>query len=73
MAARIPGFDFYVQHHVTQIAGDNGDIAFEGIAVVRFASEADRDAWRWFVEATERRELVCPPRSAFEDMVKKLL
>lgn len=31
------------------------------------ASEADRDAWRWFVEATERRELVCPPRSAFED------
>ncbi len=42
MAARIPGFDFYVQHHVTQIAGDNGDIAFEGIAVVRFASEADR-------------------------------
>ncbi len=28
-------------------------------------SEVDSDSWRWFVEATARRELVCPPRSAF--------
>ena len=28
-------------------------------------SEVDSDAWRWFVEATARRELTCPPRSAF--------
>jgi hypothetical protein len=28
-------------------------------------AEVDRDTWRWFVEATARRELICPPRSAF--------
>lgn len=42
MAARIPGFNLYVQHHVTQVAGDDDGIAFEGIAVVRFTCEADR-------------------------------
>lgn len=42
MAARIPGFEFYVQHHVTKVVGDNDSIAFEGIAVVHFAREADR-------------------------------
>ena len=29
-------------------------------------TESHRDSWRWFVEATARRELECPPRSAFE-------
>jgi len=29
-------------------------------------AEPHRDSWRWFVEATARRELECPPRSAFE-------
>jgi HEAT repeat protein len=29
-------------------------------------SEGDRDAWRWFVEATARREFTCPARDAFE-------
>jgi len=27
--------------------------------------QSDKDAWRWFVEATARRELFCPPPSAF--------
>lgn len=42
MAARIPGFESYVQHHVTRIGGPDNGPDFEGIAVVRFASEADR-------------------------------
>lgn len=40
MAARIPGFDSYVQHHVTPL--DEEDAPFEGIAVVGFRSEDDR-------------------------------
>lgn len=45
MAARIPGFATYTQHHVTLLA-DAGSIApepFEGIAIVTYASECDRD------------------------------
>lgn len=42
MAARIPGFESYVQHHVTRTLGEADAIEFEGIAVVRFACEADR-------------------------------
>jgi hypothetical protein len=40
MAARIPGFDTYTQHHVTPLY----DIAepFEGIAIVTFKTAADR-------------------------------
>ncbi len=39
MAARIPGFDRYTQHHVTPI----GDAApFEGIAIVSYRDEANR-------------------------------
>ena len=40
MAARIPGFDSYIQHHVTP--ADAASEPFEGIAVVGFASEDDR-------------------------------
>jgi hypothetical protein len=40
MAARIPGFDFYTQHHVTPL--DPGAEAFEGIAIVTYRSEEDR-------------------------------
>lgn len=29
-------------------------------------TQGHRDAWTWFVEATARRELVCPAREAFE-------
>ena len=35
--------------------------------VAWLSSEGERDAWRWFVEATERRELFSPARAAFED------
>ncbi|CAM3994930.1 EthD domain-containing protein [Novosphingobium lubricantis] len=45
MAARIPGFASYVQHHVTPIL-DIGSVApelFEGIALVTYADEADRN------------------------------
>ena len=28
-------------------------------------SQSDKDAWRWFVDATTRRELTCPDRAAF--------
>ena len=35
--------------------------------VAWLSSEGERDAWRWFVEATERRELISPVRAAFED------
>lgn len=40
MAARIPGFESYTQHHVTPVS--NAREPFEGIAIVTFASEADR-------------------------------
>ena len=45
MAARIQGFDSYTQHHVSPVALDGGGERgpFEGIAVVRFVSESDRD------------------------------
>ena len=39
MAARIPGFETYTQYHVTPMAGDE---PFEGIAIVTYASEEDR-------------------------------
>lgn len=45
MAARIPGFESYTQHHVTPLA-DIGSVMvepFEGIAVVTFAAPDDRD------------------------------
>ncbi len=44
MAARIPGFDSYVQHHVTPIASIGSTVVepFEGIAVVTFAHPDDR-------------------------------
>lgn len=45
MAARIPGFATYTQHHVTPLT-DVGSAApepFEGIALVTYASEADRN------------------------------
>lgn len=40
MAARIPGFDCYTQHHVTPI--DVASEPFEGIAIVTYLSEDDR-------------------------------
>lgn len=40
MAARIPGFENYTQHHVTPIS--TGAVPFEGIAIVQFKCEADR-------------------------------
>jgi len=40
MAARIPGFDFYTQHHVTPVDPDTEP--FEGIAIVTYRSEEDR-------------------------------
>ncbi len=40
MAARIPGFHRYTQHHVTPI--DRHAEPFEGIAIVTYASEGDR-------------------------------
>lgn len=40
MAARIPGFDRYTQHHVTPL--DTASEAFEGIAIVTYRSEDDR-------------------------------
>ena len=40
MAARIPGFDSYTQYHVTPL--DSAQEPFEGIAIVTFATEADR-------------------------------
>ena len=44
MAARITGFDSYTQHHVSPVALGGGALGpFEGIAVVRFVSESDRD------------------------------
>lgn len=45
MAARIPGFDSYVQHHVTPMPDLGSSIVepFEGIAVVTFATPGDRD------------------------------
>lgn len=45
MAARIPGFDSYTQHHVLPMddVGSLGVEPFEGIAVVTFAGESDRD------------------------------
>jgi hypothetical protein len=55
MAARIPGFESYVQYHVTPLAGNTAATAepvagigtrmaepFEGIAIVTFADAADR-------------------------------
>ena len=39
MAARIPGFDRYTQHHVTPIGGA---APFEGIAIVSYRDAADR-------------------------------
>lgn len=45
MAARIPGFDSYTQHHVTPLLDVGSAIVepFEGIAVVTFAAPGDRD------------------------------
>ncbi len=45
MAARIPGFESYTQHHVTPLADIGLAIVepFEGIAVVTFAALGDRD------------------------------
>jgi hypothetical protein len=45
MAARIPGFASYTQHHVEPIADLGSSIIdpFEGIAVVTFAASGDRD------------------------------
>lgn len=40
MAARIPGFDRYTQHHVTPL--DTASEPFEGIAIVTYRSEEDR-------------------------------
>ena len=40
MAARIPGFESYTQYHVSALT--EGSEPFEGIAVVTYASEADR-------------------------------
>ncbi|RYM07923.1 EthD domain-containing protein [Sphingobium cupriresistens] len=45
MAARIPGFETYTQHHITPLT-DIGSLVvepFEGIAVVTFAAVGDRD------------------------------
>lgn len=45
MAARIPGFESYTQHHVTPLTsvGSSTVEPFEGIAVVTFARLGDRD------------------------------
>ncbi|MCB4859787.1 MULTISPECIES: EthD domain-containing protein [unclassified Sphingobium] len=45
MAARIPGFESYVQHHVAPLEDMGSAIVepFEGIAVVTFANPGDRD------------------------------
>lgn len=45
MAARIPGFESYTQHHVEPITGVGSAVIepFEGIAVVTFAEPGDRD------------------------------
>lgn len=45
MAARIPGFATYIQHHVTPLTdvGSSAPEPFEGIALVTYASEADRN------------------------------
>lgn len=40
MAARIPGFDCYIQHHVTPL--DAASEPFEGIAIVTYRCEDDR-------------------------------
>ncbi len=40
MAARIPGFDCYTQHHVTPLDPDSEP--FEGIAIVTYLTEDDR-------------------------------
>lgn len=40
MAARIPGFDCYTQHHVSPL--DPAGEPFEGIAIVTYRSEEDR-------------------------------
>lgn len=40
MAARIPGFDTYTQHHVTPV--DSAAEPFEGVAIVTYATEEDR-------------------------------
>jgi hypothetical protein len=44
LAARIPGFESYTQHHVMPIhdVGSHDPEPFEGIAVVTYANEADR-------------------------------
>lgn len=44
MAARIPGFETYVQHHVTPLTDIGSRLVepFEGIAVVTFAAPGDR-------------------------------
>lgn len=41
MAARIPGFLTYTQYHVTPLS--KGALPFEGIALVSYANEADRE------------------------------
>lgn len=45
MAARIPGFESYTQYHVTPLAdvGSREPGPFEGIAVVTFTDEKDRE------------------------------
>ncbi|ALR19444.1 EthD domain-containing protein [Sphingobium baderi] len=45
MAARIPGFESYTQHHATPLEDIGSSIVepFEGIAVVTFAAPGDRD------------------------------
>lgn len=45
MAARIPGFESYIQHHVVPCDPFGSDMVepFEGIAVVTFAAPEDRD------------------------------
>lgn len=43
MAARIPGFERYVQYHVTPVEGRGSSKNFEGIALVAFAKESDRE------------------------------
>lgn len=45
MAARIPGFETYTQHHVTPLTDISSAVVepFEGIAVVTFAESGDRD------------------------------
>jgi EthD domain len=44
MAARIPGFESYIQHHVTPLldVGTTNLEPFEGIATVTYSNEADR-------------------------------